>query len=124
MVVNGSATLRDVTTKAAPERERGVCCALDLSLPESRAVELAEMLKALADPTRLQIVLALRDADGPKCICDFTASFSLSQPTISHHMAKLREAGLVDATRDGIWTYYRLRTHLPANVKRLVDALA
>ena len=78
---------------------------------------------ALGDPTRLQMVLALRNATEPACICDFTAAFSLSQPTVSHHMAKLRDAGLVDATRRGIWTFYRLKPHLPAVVARIIEAL-
>ena len=107
-----------------PERERGVCCAVDLEVPSVRAAEIADVLKALADPTRLQMVLALRAAKEPVCICDFTATFALSQPTLSHHMAKLRKAGLVEATRQGIWAYYRLKPHLPAYVRRIVDALA
>lgn len=112
-----------MTTKTLPERERGVCCTLQLEVPEERAVEIATVLKALADPTRVQMILALREAKDPSCICDFTATFDLSQPTVSHHMAKLREAGLVDSTRRGIYTYYRLRPHLPAAVARLIEAL-
>jgi len=107
-----------------PERERGVCCAVELEVPEVRALEIADVLKALADPTRLQMVLALRAAKEPVCICDFTVTFELSQPTLSHHMAKLRRAGLVEATRRGIWAYYRLKPHLPPQVRRIVDALA
>lgn len=112
-----------MATKTLPERERGVCCTLDLEVPESRAVEIAGVLKALADPTRVQMVLALREAKEPACICDFTATFDLSQPTVSHHMAKLHAAGLVESTRRGIYTYYRLRPHLPASVARIVEAL-
>jgi ArsR family transcriptional regulator len=107
-----------------PERERGVCCTLDLELPAERADEVASVLKALSDPTRLQMLLALRAAREPACICDFTATFGLSQPTVSHHMKKLRDAGLVDATRKGIWTYYRLRPHLPERVTRIIEALS
>lgn len=113
-----------MTTQATAERERGVCCAIDTALPDERAGELASVLKALADPTRVQIIAALRDAKEPLCTCDFTASSALTQPTITHHMGKLRDAGLVDATRKGIWTYYRLRPHLPANVRRIIEALA
>ncbi len=112
-----------MVTNVAPKRERGVCCTLELQVPEARAVETAKVLKALADPTRLQMVLALREAREPSCICDFTATFDLSQPTVSHHMAKLRAAGLVDATSRGIYTYYRLRPHLPAAVAKIVEAL-
>lgn len=106
-----------------PERERGVCCTVEFSLKDERAVELADVLKALADPTRVQIVAALRDAKAPLCTCDFTASTELSQPTITHHMGKLRDAGLVEATRSGVWTYYRLRPHLPVTARKIVDAL-
>ena len=106
-----------------PKRRRGVCCAIDLELPSAKAEELASVLKALADPTRVQIVLALRDTKEPVCICDLTATFDLSQPTVSHHMGKLREAGLVEATRRGIWTYYRLRPHPPEQVRRIIETL-
>ena len=115
---------RRVATQTTADRERGVCCSVDFAVPEGRAIELAGVLKALADPTRVQIVAALRDSKEPLCTCDFTASSELSQPTITHHMGKLRDAGLVDATRKGIWTYYRLRPHLPANIRRIIDALA
>jgi predicted transcriptional regulator len=57
------------------------------------AEETAEVLKALGEPTRLSMVRALYGAEAPVCICDFTAAFELSQPTISHHMAKLKAAG-------------------------------
>ena len=110
--------------KTLPDRERGVCCSIELGVPQARAEELATVLKALADPTRVQMILSLRQAKEPICICDFTATFSLSQPTVSHHMAKLRAAGLVDATRQGIWTYYRLKPHLPAAITRIIAALS
>src|SRR2546425_5706158 len=111
------------TTPTLQERIRGICCTVELEVPHGRAEEIADVLKALADPTRLQMILALREAKQPACICDFTATFSLSQPTVSHHMAKLRDAGLVDATRHGIWTYYRLKPHLPERVQRIIEAL-
>ena len=106
-----------------PERQRGVCCPPRLTLPAAQVDGLAVGLKALADPTRLQMVLALRDADQPVCVCDFTAAFDLTQPTVSHHVAKLREAGLIEASRRGIWTYYRLRRDLPPSIRRLVESL-
>ena len=105
------------------QRERGVCCAVQLEVPTARASEVADVLKALSDPTRLQMILALRASKDPVCICDFTATFDLSQPTLSHHMAKLRDAGLVEATRRGIWAYYRLKPNLPAHVQKIIDAL-
>lgn len=82
-----------------------------------------EVLKALADPTRLQMISVLKNSAAPVCICDFTAAFDLSQPTISHHMAKLREAGLVDVSKAGIWAYYRLASQLQPKTRALLDVL-
>jgi ArsR family transcriptional regulator len=106
-----------------PERERGVCCPPTIKARPEKVEQTSEILKALADPTRLQIALALRDAREPVCICDFTATFDLSQPTVSHHMAKLREAGLVDVTKKGIWSFYRLAPGLPPAARRILEAI-
>ena len=54
----------------------------------------------------------LKAASQPICVCDFTAAFELSQPTVSHHLGRLREAGLVSSFRRGIWAFYRLRPDL------------
>ena len=81
------------------------------------------VLKALADATRLQMIGILKTSPNPVCICDFTAAFDLSQPTISHHMSKLRGAGLVEVTKTGIWAYYRLTDRLDARTRALLDAL-
>lgn len=103
-------------------RERGVCCALP-AVKQSWAEDRAELMKALADPHRLTILASLWKADGPICICDFTAGLELSQPTISHHMAKLKDAGLVDSEKRGIWIYYRLRDKLPTETRKLLSQL-
>jgi ArsR family transcriptional regulator len=79
------------------------------------AGDLAERFRALADPTRVAIVNRLSGAD-ELCVCDLTAAFDLSQPTISHHLRILRDAGLVESSRRGTWAYYRL-------VPEAVDAL-
>ena len=71
-----------------PERVKGVCCPPSITVPPAKVDASVEMLKALADPTRLQMVAVLKRSTRPVCICDFTAAFELSQPTISHHMAK------------------------------------
>jgi len=107
----------------AARRERGSCCELPHRVDPAGADARAELLKAVADPTRLAMLAALRKASAPVCVCDFTAALDLSQPTISHHMGKLREAGLVEAEKRGIWTHYRLRPDLPSGVRSLVDAL-
>jgi ArsR family transcriptional regulator len=67
----------------------------------------ASRFKALADPTRLEIVNRLACCD-ECCVCDLNASFDLAQPTISHHLKVLRDAGLVQVKRRGTWAYYRL----------------
>lgn len=114
---------RCVVTKELPVlRQRGACCELP-NVNESWANNTSELMKALADPTRLTMLASLWKADGPICICDFTGGLELTQPTISHHMAKLKEAGLVDSEKRGIWIYYRLRDKLPPATRRLLAQL-
>src|SRR3954470_20050130 len=85
-----------------------ICCGSDAPpLELGAAGDLAERFRALADPTRVAIVNRLSGAD-ELCVCDLTATFELSQPTISHHLRILREAGLVESSRRGTWSYYRL----------------
>ena len=103
-------------------RQRGVCCELP-TVDATWADSTSNTLKALADPTRLTIITALWRAEGPVCICDFTASLDLTQPTISHHMAKLKAAGLVEWEKKGIWVYYRLADRLPDATRRLLSQL-
>jgi ArsR family transcriptional regulator len=105
-------------------RERGVCCELP-AVDAGWAECAAAILKALADPNRLPLMAVLWRARAPVCICDFTASLDLSQPTISHHMGKLKAAGLVAWEKQGIWTYYRVRDDLaPATRALLAQLLA
>src|SRR5437879_8362621 len=103
-------------------RERGICCALPV-VKESWAEPRAELMKALADPTRLTMVASLWKAEAPICICDFTAGLDLSQPTLSHHMRKLKDARLVESEKRGIWMYYRLARDLDANTRNLLSRL-
>jgi ArsR family transcriptional regulator, arsenate/arsenite/antimonite-responsive transcriptional repressor len=88
-------------------------------LPEPERDSLAARFKALADPTRVAIVNRLAGAE-EVCVCDLNEAFELSQPTISHHLRILREAGLVEASRRGTWAYYRL---VPETVDELRTAL-
>src|SRR6266850_8567394 len=97
-----------------------LCCGPDVpALPAVEAERLAARFKALADPTRVAIVNRLAQA-AETCVCDLTAVFDLSQPTISHHLKVLREAGLVESTRRGTWAYYRL---VPEAIAALRGAL-
>jgi ArsR family transcriptional regulator len=84
------------------------CCTADApALDEHVRADFADRLRALADPTRIGIVNSL--ARSPElCVCNLTDAFGLSQPTVSHHLKILREAGLVEAERRGTWAYYRL----------------
>ena len=85
-----------------------LCCGpATAPLDPGAADALAARFKALADPTRVAIVNRLAAA-GEVCVCDLNAAFDLSQPTISHHLRLLREAGLVESTRRGTWAFYRL----------------
>jgi ArsR family transcriptional regulator len=116
--------MRVATMLELPVRTPGVCCVPKRRVRAERIADLAVVMKALSDPTRLEMVTMLRDAKEPICVCDFTATFELSQPTISHHMAKLREVGLVDCERRGVWALYRLRRDMSPPVRRVIDALA
>ena len=96
------------------------CCSPLAREPMSAAaaLELAGSLKAIADPTRLRLLSLIQAHDGGEaCVCDLTEPFGLSQPTISHHLKVLLEAGLVTRSRRGTWAYYRA-------VPERLDALA
>jgi ArsR family transcriptional regulator len=104
----------------APERTRGCCQPLAAPLSASVAEELATIAKALGDPTRVQMLHMLSAAAEPVCVCDFTAAFELGQPTISHHLAKLREAGLVSSSKRGLWAFYQLNPGMSAHARAAV----
>lgn len=89
--------------------EAGACCSplVREPLTEDWAGDLARMFKALGDPVRLRLLsLVASHAGGEACVCDISESFDLSQPTISHHLKVLREAGLLACERRGTWVYY------------------
>lgn len=86
-----------------------VCCPAGLTEPLDRAMaeDLARLLKAVADPTRLQLLALLRSApDGEACVCDLTEPVGLSQPTVSHHLKTLVDAGILTKQKRGYWTWY------------------
>ena len=91
-------------------------------LSETAAAGLAQVFKALGDPVRLRLVsLISAHLGGEVCVCDLTAAFNLTQPTISHHLRVLREAGIIDCERRGTWVYYWL---LPSALERIASLLA
>ena len=98
-----------------------LCCGAEVApLPREDAHELAARFRALADPTRVALVNRLAQAE-EACVCDLTAVFELSQPTISHHLKVLRDAGLVSATRRGTWAYYRVEPDALAALARTLQ---
>ncbi|GAA1906585.1 metalloregulator ArsR/SmtB family transcription factor [Nocardioides lentus] len=98
---------------------------LDASpLPDEEARELSRLLKAVADPVRLQLVaLIAAHEDAEACVCDLTCAFDLSAPTISHHLKVLREAGVLVSERRGTWVHYRLCTDALGEVARALAAV-
>ena len=88
---------------------------------ESAAAGLAQVFKALADPVRLRLVSLIgAHQGGEACVCELTTAFNLTQPTISHHLKILREAGIIDSERRGTWVYYRVQ---PTVLQRLSSVL-
>lgn len=103
--------------------QQDACCPglLTAPLDEDQAAELARVFKALGDPVRLRLLSMIASrAGGEVCVCDLTPGFDLSQPTISHHLKLLKQAGLIDSERRGTWVYYRL---LPQMTDRLAGIL-
>ena len=86
-------------------------------LGETAATGLAQVFKALGDPIRLRLLSLIGAHQGGEvCVCDLTTDFDLTQPTISHHLKVLREAGIITCARRGTWVYYRL---VPAALERV-----
>jgi len=104
-------------------RTRGCCLPVTPPLDPERAEGHAAIFRALADPTRVQMLRMLEDAGAPLCVCDLTAAFEQSQPTISHHLAKLREAGFVHSEKHGIWAFYSLREDMPEAARAALGLL-
>jgi ArsR family transcriptional regulator len=90
-------------------------------LSQAQAEQVAPLLKALADPVRLRLMsLVASHPGGEACVCDLNDAFDLTQPTISHHLKVLHEAGLLDREKRGVWVYYRARTEALASLAALI----
>ncbi len=94
------------------------------TLTEDEAVSQARLLKALADPTRLRILSLLSRHEGEVCVFEIVESFTLEQPTISHHLRILRDAGLVDCRKKGLWAYYYVRREALKRAQDMINELA
>jgi ArsR family transcriptional regulator len=107
---------------ALPLVDELACCTPLAGKPVAReqAEQIAPLLKALADPVRLRLMsLVLSQPSGEACVCDLTAAFDLSQPTVSHHLKVLHESGLVHREKRGVWVYYRARPETMAALQSL-----
>jgi ArsR family transcriptional regulator, arsenate/arsenite/antimonite-responsive transcriptional repressor len=114
-----------VELKLAPKEKRtaGERCCEPVVYPEverERAERIAAVAKALSDPVRLQLVDVLRKHAGKVCVCELVPLFDLSQPTVSHHLKVLRDAGIVGSERDRLWAYYYV---IPDKLKELSEWL-
>ena len=103
--------MASVPMALAPKQKRpaGEPCCEPVVYPDverRQAERMAVLAKAIADPVRLQLVDVLRKHAGKVCVCELVPLFDLSQPTVSHHLKVLRDAGIVDSERQGLWAYY------------------
>lgn len=109
----------DLELTPKQKRPAGERCCEPVVYPDverEQALELAEVAKALGDPVRLQLVDVLRKHAGKVCVCELLPLFDITQPTLSHHLRKLRDAGIVDSERQGLWAYYYV---VPGALERL-----
>src|SRR5690349_16852130 len=114
----------DLALAPKTKRSPGDPCCEPLVFPEvdrARAARMAEVARALGDPIRLQLVDVLRKHAGQVCVCELVPLFDISQPTLSHHLKKLRAAGIVDCERRGLWAYYYV---LPEALQELTTWLS
>ncbi len=114
----------DLALTPKKKRASGERCCEPVVYPDverAQAIRMAEVAKALGDPIRLQLVDVLRKHAGKVCVCELVPLFDVSQPTLSHHLKKLRDAGIVDSERQGLWAYYYV---LPEALDELTAWLA
>ncbi len=114
-----------VETIELQERSRGTrCCTPDSGsrLTTEDATQIASDLQILGHPIRLQILDILARQGGQVCVCDIEAAVPVKQPTVSHHLRLLREAGLIDAERHGLWAYYFVKQEVLAALRARVSA--
>ncbi|MGH2959317.1 MAG: ArsR/SmtB family transcription factor [Solirubrobacterales bacterium] len=109
----------DLTLAPKQKRPAGeVCCEalVHPSISSDEALSIAKIASALSDPIRVQLIDVLRKHAGEVCVCELVPLFDVSQPTLSHHLKKLRDAGLVGVEKRGLWSYYYVH---PESLKEL-----
>ncbi|GAA2007693.1 ArsR/SmtB family transcription factor [Nocardioides kribbensis] len=110
----------------APDPDDPLACCTPLArepISDEQAGQLAPLLKAIADPVRLRLLSMVLSHEGAEaCVCDLLPAFDLSQPTISHHLKVLHDAGLLDREKRGVWVYYQARPAAMAALGSLFDA--
>jgi ArsR family transcriptional regulator len=114
----------DLTLAPKQKRPAGEACCEPLVFPEvtpEGADRVAAIAKALSDPIRVQLVDVLRQHAGEVCVCELVPLFNVSQPTLSHHLKKLRDAEIVGVERRGLWAYYYV---VPEALKELSSWLS
>lgn len=108
----------------APSKDDDACtAALNLRLEHAQVVQMAEAFKALGHPVRLQILDLLSQGGGQLCSCDLERHFNLTQPTISHHLRTLREAGLITSHTRGVWVSHRINPSAISALRLLLTLL-
>jgi ArsR family transcriptional regulator, arsenate/arsenite/antimonite-responsive transcriptional repressor len=108
---------------SSADAEPVACCAplAAPALSDAEAAATAELFKALGEPARIRIVNVLATSAEPVCVCDLIEPLGLSQPTVSHHLKKLTEAGLLEREQRGRWAYFSLRRDAVATLAAVVD---
>jgi ArsR family transcriptional regulator len=102
----------DLELTPKTKRPPGEPCCEPVVYPDverDEAIRMAQVAKALGDPIRLQLVDVLRKHAGKVCVCELVPLFDVAQPTVSHHLKVLRDAGIVDSEREGLWAYYYVK---------------
>lgn len=113
------------STALLPVIDAAACCAplTDEAMTQSQADDLARSLKALADPARLRLLSIIAASQGDEaCVCDLTDALDIGQPTVSHHLKVLADAGFITRSKRGTWAYYALVPGALASISRLLSA--
>jgi ArsR family transcriptional regulator len=109
--------------KLIQELDDVACCAplAQATMSDTEVTATARLFKVLGDPNRVRIVNALARADQPVCACDVQDDLEVSQPTVSFHLKKLLDAGLLQREQRGVWAYYSIDRDAAARIRDVLD---